>query len=62
LAPAAARSVGRTTPGWPQDQVLRNQIVGKSHSGARSGPRFVTVIWISRSSGVAFAYSTNTSK
>ena len=35
------------------DQTLRNQTVGRTSSGAVSGPRFVTVMRISRSSGVS---------
>ena len=59
--PDAARRLGFVT-GEPHAHVLRNQIVGRSHSGARSGPRLVAVIVMSTSSGDAFAYSTLTSK
>ena len=44
------------------DHVLRNQTVGKSLSGAVSGPRFVAVILIRMSSASPLAYSTKTSK
>ena len=62
VAPVAVcRSAGRgASP--PHDHVLRNQRVGRTCSVAASGPRFVTVIWISRSSGAPLAYSTSTSK
>src|SRR4029450_8175848 len=40
-----------------QDQVLRNQIVGRTWSGAGSGPRLWAVIWMRMSSGAALAYS-----
>ena len=57
----ACRSPGRgASP--PHDQVLRNQRVGSTWSVAASGPRLATVISTRRSSGDAFAYSTNTSK
>src|SRR5688572_7780042 len=46
----------------PQDHVLRNQSVGSRCSGARSGPRLVTVSLIRTSFGERFAYSTKTSK
>src|ERR1700731_885314 len=50
--------------GWSghQVQVLRNQKIGNTCSLAGSGPRLATLIWIIMSVGVAFAYSTNTSK
>jgi hypothetical protein len=46
----------------PHDQVLRNQRVGKTRSRAASGPRLWTVMRTRMSSGLSFAYSTNTSK
>jgi hypothetical protein len=58
---AACRSPGRgTSP--PHDQVLRNQIVGRTCRVAGSGSRLWTVIRIRMSSGEALAYSTKTSK
>src|SRR3954453_10340880 len=54
-------SAGRGPP-LPQDQVLRNQAVGRTCSVAASGPRLLTVISTRRSSGVPFPYSTSTSK
>jgi hypothetical protein len=44
------------------DQSLRNQRVGSSCSSAASDPLFHAVILIRMSFGVAFAYSTKTSK
>jgi hypothetical protein len=45
----------------PQLHVLRNHSVGKIHSGASSALRLASVMRTSVSSGVALAYSTNTS-
>ena len=45
-----------------QDQVFRNQSVGSTVSGAASGPRLSTVTRTRTSFGLAFAYSTSTSK
>ena len=42
----------------PHDQVLRNHSVGRTCSGAASGPRFVAVMRTTRSVGLALAYST----
>ena len=46
----------------PQDQVLRNQIGGKRWISAASGPRLMTWMRTSTSSGEPLAYSTKTSK
>src|SRR6516164_8407532 len=43
-------------------QMLRNQRVGSTWITASSGPRLHTLISTNKSAGVAFAYSTNTSK
>ena len=57
MARSRGRSVSRS-----QDQVLRNQSVGNTWSGAASGPRLTTVTTIRMSSAAALAYSMNTSK
>ena len=49
-------------PSGIHDHVLRYQSCGKTWISAGSGPRLQTVILISTSIGVAFAYSTNASK
>jgi hypothetical protein len=51
---------GRRSAG--QLQVLRNQRVGRTWSGAASGPRLTAVIRIAMSSSSTFAYSTVMSK
>src|ERR1700759_5201076 len=56
--PSAAIS-GRPESEPPQDQVLRNQAVGRTCRVSVSGPAFVTEIAISRSSGLALAYVTS---
>src|SRR5207244_10810065 len=50
------------SPDRPQDQVLRNQSVGRTSSRDSSGEAFVTAMRTRRSSGDALAYSTMTSK
>src|SRR5262245_55915177 len=50
------------SPVRPQDQVLRNQRVGRTSRRAGSGPRLATVMRIRTSSGDALAYSAKTSK
>ena len=62
MMPGAAPRRAGFGPGRPQDQVLRNQRVGRTRSRAASGPRLWTVIRTSTSSGPPFAYSTSTSK
>src|SRR5450432_105877 len=47
---------------YPQAQVFRNQIFGKTWMGAASGPRLQTVTFIKMSSAEDLAYSMNTSK
>ena len=51
-----------SAPRGSQVQVFRNQSVGSTWSGAGSGPRLSTVTRIRTSFGLAFAYSTRTSK
>ena len=50
------------SPSRPHDQLLANQSVGSSTSGASVGPRFATVIARQRSPGAALACSNVTSK
>ena len=59
---SASRTTGSASGCAPQAQVLRNHSCGSTRSGAASGPRFSIVMRTARSSGAAFAYSTNTSK
>ena len=63
-AVAFKSSVGRgvSSPVPFQAQVLRNHTCGRTCSGADSWLRLYTVMRISVSSGLAFAYSTKTSK
>ena len=58
---AASRSEGFGS-GSPKVHVFRNHSVGSTRSRAASGPRLCTVMLMRMSSGLAFAYSTNTSK
>src|SRR5215203_6576210 len=55
--PSSARLREGLGPSALRDHSLRNQIVGSTCSVAASGPRLLTVIRMSRSSGDAFAYS-----
>ncbi len=50
------------SPSRPHDQLLANQSVGSSTSGASAGPRFATVTVRQRSPGAALACSSVTSK
>ena len=50
------------SPCRPHDQLLANQSVGSSTSGAAAGPRLATVTVRQRSSGEALACSSVTSK
>src|SRR5215469_4222227 len=62
-SPAAASSglsASALTGFSAQDQVLRNQAVGRTCSCASSGPALVTSIVIKMSSGPALAYRTST--
>ena len=64
--PRAGRRLRRARRGCcascSQAQVFRNHKVGSRWSGAGSGPRLATVTRIRMSFGLAFAYSTTTSK
>src|SRR5271166_1763052 len=61
FGPETCFNDGLAVPGH-QVQMLRNQTVGNTSILAASGPRLLTLIWISRSSGDCLAYSTKTSK